>query len=125
MAYICSPHGTRIIGTLERLPGVALIQQDDVTNGPDGTFALEYAGGTNVDWNAQATVYRQPVGDGKAPPQRVFVDEDGDEFLEGECHLAEEEDGQCGQCEGTGATQSASNGKDEPCPVCDGSGSIG
>jgi hypothetical protein len=31
---------------------------------------------------------------------------------------------ECGQCEGTGTTQSASNGKDEECPVCDGSGYI-
>jgi len=31
---------------------------------------------------------------------------------------------ECGQCEGTGTTQSASNGKDEECPVCDGTGMI-
>lgn len=30
----------------------------------------------------------------------------------------------CGQCEGTGRTASASNGEDEDCPVCDGSGLI-
>ncbi len=30
----------------------------------------------------------------------------------------------CGQCEGTGETQSASNGETEPCPVCDGSGTV-
>ena len=29
---------------------------------------------------------------------------------------------ECGQCEGTGTTKSASNGEDEECPVCDGSG---
>lgn len=29
---------------------------------------------------------------------------------------------ECGQCEGTGTTQSASNGESEECPVCDGTG---
>lgn len=28
----------------------------------------------------------------------------------------------CGQCEGSGTTQSASSGEDEECPVCDGEG---
>ena len=37
---------------------------------------------------------------------------------------AEEGEHECGQCEGTGRTQSASNGEDEECPVCDGSGVI-
>ena len=31
---------------------------------------------------------------------------------------------ECGQCEGTGRTQSASNLEDEECPVCDGDGEI-
>jgi hypothetical protein len=31
---------------------------------------------------------------------------------------------ECGQCEGTGTTQSASNGENEECPVCDGTGYI-
>lgn len=31
---------------------------------------------------------------------------------------------ECGQCEGSGETQSASNGEDEECPVCDGTGEI-
>lgn len=30
----------------------------------------------------------------------------------------------CGQCEGSGRTQSASNGEPEECPVCDGKGII-
>lgn len=40
--------------------------------------------------------------------------------------LREAEDGEmeCGQCEGTGETQSMSNLEDEPCPVCDGTGTI-
>ena len=38
---------------------------------------------------------------------------------------AEESDTiECGQCEGTGETQSASNLEDEECPVCDGTGEI-
>jgi hypothetical protein len=31
---------------------------------------------------------------------------------------------ECGQCEGTGQTESASNGEIEECPVCDGTGMI-
>jgi hypothetical protein len=34
--------------------------------------------------------------------------------------FGEDDDNQCGQCEGTGTTQSASNLEDEECPVCDG-----
>lgn len=34
-------------------------------------------------------------------------------------------DRDCGQCDGTGETESASNGECEECPVCEGSGSIG
>lgn len=30
----------------------------------------------------------------------------------------------CGQCEGTGRTQSASNLEEEDCPVCDGTGKL-
>jgi hypothetical protein len=44
------------------------------------------------------------------------------------CYLSEEFDEEpieCGQCEGTGATLSASNLRTEECPVCDGSGEIG
>jgi hypothetical protein len=47
--------------------------------------------------------------------------------VEGAVDLVEEfedEPEECGQCEGTGTTQSASNGEDEQCPVCDGSGEI-
>ena len=33
-------------------------------------------------------------------------------------------DDDCGQCEGTGRTKSASNGEDEVCPICDGHGII-
>lgn len=36
----------------------------------------------------------------------------------------EDEPAECGQCEGTGRTQSTSNLKDEECPVCDGSGEL-
>jgi DnaJ-class molecular chaperone len=44
------------------------------------------------------------------------------------CYLTEEfdnEPSECGQCEGTGTTQSASNLETEECPVCDGNGEIG
>lgn len=35
-----------------------------------------------------------------------------------------EDERECGQCEGTGRTQSASNLEEEECPVCDGSGKL-
>jgi hypothetical protein len=48
--------------------------------------------------------------------------------IHGEVALVEEfedEPEECGQCEGSGTTQSASTLEDEECPVCDGSGEIG
>lgn len=39
--------------------------------------------------------------------------------------LPPSDDATCGQCNGTGRTQSASNGEDEVCPVCDGLGVLG
>lgn len=49
-------------------------------------------------------------------------------FAAVEAHQGREDDdaeeSDCGQCEGTGRTQSASNLEDEPCPVCDGYGTI-
>lgn len=39
-------------------------------------------------------------------------------------YVPKPEETECGQCEGTGRTQSASNLKEEECPVCDGTGQI-
>jgi hypothetical protein len=82
-----SPAGTEIIGTLESIPGTALLSE--VTRSPDGSLELTYGGGTNVDWDNQQTVRRFN------PPtkahERVFVCEDGDEWLESQVELREED----------------------------------
>ena len=66
MADWFSPTGSRIVGTLETIPGIATIT--DIA--ADGT--PQYAGGTEVQWNCQKTVTR----DGKI----VFLDEDAAEW---------------------------------------------
>jgi hypothetical protein len=73
MALI-SPEGTRIIGTLERLSGRAEIVPDSFRANPQGGFAFEYEGTTEVFWDGQET----EVWDG----ERVFLDEEGNEFTE-------------------------------------------
>ena len=73
MALI-SPEGTRIIGTLERLSGRAEIVPDSFRANPQGDFTFEYEGTTEVFWDGQETEVR----DG----ERVFLDEEGNEFTE-------------------------------------------
>lgn len=84
MAKLYAPDGTEITGTYEKVFGEALIANFDVTRNADGTFDFAYAGGTEINWNSQVTVTRQG--------QRVFVDEDGGEWLENELVLREDED---------------------------------
>lgn len=79
MANYLSPTGNPIIGTLERLAGVAnLTGIDPVTQEP------EYSGGTTVWWDEQKTVER----DGKT----VFVDQEGGEWTFDQLVLDEVED---------------------------------
>lgn len=73
-----SSDGTRITGSLERLYGIAQILDFDDKGEPN------YEGTTDVDWNSQETVMR----DG----ERVFIDDDGDEYLEGQCKLVDEDE---------------------------------
>lgn len=56
-----------IVGTLERLTGVARVGSAARVG---DRLDLHYAGGTDVDWDNQVTVY-DAAG-------RVFVDENGD-----------------------------------------------
>ena len=80
MALI-SPEGTRIIGTLERLSGRAEIVPDSFRANPQGGFTFEYEGTTEVFWDGQET----DVRDG----ERVFLDEEGNEFTENTLRLVE------------------------------------
>lgn len=78
-----APNGLRIIGTLETIPGCALIMPDTAVTLKDGTFDFEWDGETTVWWDGQQTVKRRKC--------RVFVDEDYNEWLESELKLAEVE----------------------------------
>lgn len=73
-----SPDGTRITGSYERIYGVAQIIDFDDEGEPN------YEGTTDVNWDSQETIMRHG--------ERVFVDEDGDEYLEGQCKLVDEDD---------------------------------
>lgn len=74
---LVSKDGTRITGSKERVYGIAQILDFDAQGDPN------YEGGTDIDWDSQETIQR----DG----EDVFVDEDGDEYLRGECKLMTEE----------------------------------
>lgn len=94
MAKLYAPDGeTPIVGTFERVPGCALLINDGITRNSDGTFEFDYEGETNIYWDEQVTVLRRPEDASKAAaPQRVFVDEDGDGWLESELILREDEE---------------------------------
>lgn len=83
MGKLLSPTSTTIVGLLESCPGRSNISSE-ITRKPDGTFEFEYAGGTEMFWDDQRTVEREG--------QRVFLDEDGDEWLERELILVEDTD---------------------------------
>ena len=61
-----------IAGTLERLAGIATIDEGRID--ADGSVDFDYSGETTVWWDDQRTVQRQG--------QRVFIDENGMEVLE-------------------------------------------
>jgi len=80
---LLSPEGTRIIGTLEKLSGRAEIVLDSFRANPQGGFTFEYEGTTEVFWDGQET----EVWDG----ERVFLDEQGNEFTENTLRLVPED----------------------------------
>jgi hypothetical protein len=67
-----------IVGTLERLTGVARVESAARVG---DRLELHYAGGTDVDWDTQVTVY-DAAG-------RVFVDENGERLSEDNVLLKE------------------------------------
>lgn len=82
MGFLKTPDGSRVVGTLETIPGVALI--GNVTWSPEFGIDFDYEGGTDVDWNGQETVKRNG--------RRVFVDEGGSEWLEDDLEYVEDEE---------------------------------
>jgi len=73
-----APNGKKIIGTLEQLHGCAGINGAIImTNGEiDDPIDLDYDGETDIYWNDQTTVRRNG--------ERVFIDDDANEWLESE-----------------------------------------
>ncbi|RWB95616.1 MAG: hypothetical protein EOQ56_28115 [Mesorhizobium sp.] len=78
MARYVSPTGHDIVGTYERVYGVAHIYGIDDTGEPI------YAGDTKIDWDSQVTLTR----DGK----QIFLDEGGDEWTFDQLVKEENED---------------------------------
>jgi hypothetical protein len=76
---LVAPDGTPIRGTVENLPATAYINVDSVTQKEDGTYDFEWSGTTECWWDAQETATR----DG----QRLFDDENGNEWPENELVL--------------------------------------
>jgi len=64
-----TPTGTKIVGTLERITAVAMIE--DVRS----VFDFDYNGITQVDWDSQKTLI-------DSAGRKIFVDEDGLEWSE-------------------------------------------
>lgn len=87
--WLFAPDGSRIVSTLEKIYGTCDINQ--VTQNPDGTLFVEWAGGTDIDWNSQETVMRDSTNGGFVM-ERVFIDEDGGEWLESQLVLREPEE---------------------------------
>ena len=78
MTSMVAPTGSRIVATLETIRAEALL--NDITCDENGVVTLRYAGQTNFDWEGQTTVRRPPAG--SVTPERVYIDQEGREWLE-------------------------------------------
>jgi len=76
---LVSPDGTLIVATLERLGGRAQIVPGSVRPDPSGGFSFDCSGTTEIFWDDQRTVVEND--------ERVFLDEEGTEYLENELRL--------------------------------------
>jgi hypothetical protein len=76
---LVSQKGTLIVATLERLSGRALIVPSSVRAEPTGGFSFDYEGTTDIFWDDQRTVTQDD--------ERVFLDEEGEEYLESALQL--------------------------------------
>ncbi len=73
-----APNGKLIIGTLEKVYGVAQIDEESTLDD------IVYSGSTDINWDGQESVL-DGCGD------RVFIDEDGNEWSESELAPEQEE----------------------------------
>jgi len=83
---LVSPKGTLIVATLERLSGRALIVPSSIRAEPTGGFSFDYEGTTDIFWDDQRTVTQDD--------ERVFLDEEGTEYLESELRLVPQQQAQ-------------------------------
>lgn len=73
-----SPTGSKIVGTLETLKGVASVSGFNDDGSPI------YAGGTTIDWDSQQTV----MGQGGI----IYVDDDGQEWVRADLTAVHDEE---------------------------------
>lgn len=91
---LMAPNGCEIIGTLERVYGVAGINTPRAN--ADGGFEFEWDGGTKIEWDSQETVRRSSIVRGpvtkhvvvKRPKnERIFICANDEEWFESELKL--------------------------------------
>lgn len=82
MMYLLAPNGSRIVGTYEVINGCAEIIEDSYYKDEHGVIDFEWSGHTEVYWDDQKTVEENG--------QRIFIDECGDAWLEGELELVDD-----------------------------------
>jgi hypothetical protein len=78
-----SPTGVLITGTYEMCPCRANIQLGSFQRAKDGTLIFEWEGSSDMFWDGQTAETR----DGKV----IYLDENGDEWLEDQIVLREED----------------------------------
>lgn len=66
-----------IIATVEQIMGTCTIA--NASQNPDGTFFIEWCGGTDIDWNSQRTFEREG--------QKIYLGDDYHEYSEDELEL--------------------------------------
>lgn len=79
---LLAPNGLEIDRTLETIPGSCMIIEGTFRREEDGKIGFDWAGETDVFWDDQRTVERND--------QRVFLDTDGNEWLEDQLQLVDE-----------------------------------
>lgn len=83
-----APNGKLIVGTLERIYGVAGIIVTGPRNPATGEFQFDYDGETDVDWNSQETELTTCAT--TETTHRAFVDADGVSWPENQLTLKNE-----------------------------------
>lgn len=87
-----APNGSQILGTLERLSGRAEITADSFEKEPGGGLAFGWTGETEIFYDDQETVMRSGgIVEGEEAVQRVFLAEDGTEWLEDNILLVDDD----------------------------------